>query len=328
MTGTLAPVHELIFETASEHYTKSVPMASPGETAGTVRERLHGRHFDSVAEIVVCDPHGRLMGLVNIEDLLASDTATFVDRIMDPSPPTIAPHIDQEIAAWEAIHRGEASLAVVDAERRFLGMITSRRILEVLLWEHREDTARLGGFLRSTSEASSATAESLGRRLWHRFPWLMVGLLGAVLSADVVGAFEVQLQTHVVLAFFIPGIVYLADAVGTQTETLVIRGLSVGIEIEQVFLRECITGMVIGLLLSLLMFPVIFLRWGEPDVAFAVGVALFASCSISSLLAMALPWALRRLNRDPAFAAGPLATVVQDLLSVLIYFAACWAIVD
>jgi CBS domain-containing protein len=118
MTGTLAPVHELIFETASEHYTKSVPMASPGETAGTVRERLHGRHFDSVAEIVVCDPHGRLMGLVNIEDLLASDTATFVDRIMDPSPPTIAPHIDQEIAAWEAIHRGEASLAVVDAERR------------------------------------------------------------------------------------------------------------------------------------------------------------------------------------------------------------------
>lgn len=328
MIETLAPVHELFFETASEHYTKSVPLAHPEETAGAIRERLLGRRYDAVAEIAVCDAQGRLMGLVNIEDLLAADAHTGVERIMDPAPPTIAPHVDQEVAAWEAIHRGESSLAVVDEERRFLGMIAAGRIMEVLLWEHHEDTARLGGFLRSRSASASATGESLRRRLWHRLPWLLLGLAGAVLSADVVGTFERQLQAHVMLAFFIPGIVYLADAVGTQTETLVIRGLSVGIEIERVFLRESVTGMVIGLLLASLMFPVVLWRWGEADVAFAVGVALFCSCSIASLLATLLPWSLQRLHRDPAFAAGPLATVLQDLLSVLIYFAACRAIVD
>jgi magnesium transporter len=265
---------------------------------------------------------------VNIEDLLAADEGVRIDQIMDPSPPTIAPHIDQEIAVWEAIHHGESSLAVVDRERRFQGIIPARRILEVLLWEHHEDTARLGGFLRSRSEASLASREPLRHRLWHRLPWLLVGLLGAVLSADIVGAFESQLQAQVVLAFFIPGIVYLADAVGTQTETLVIRGLSVGINVERIFLRECITGMVIGLLLAALMFPIVLLRWGALDVSVAVAAALFAACSIASLLAMALPWGLRRLNYDPAFAAGPLATVIQDLLSVLIYFAACRAIVN
>jgi magnesium transporter len=75
------------------------------------------------------------------------------------------------------------------------------------------------------------------------------------------------------------------------------------------------------------MFPIILLRWGTADVAVAVAVALFSACSVASLLAMSLPWGLRRLNYDPAFAAGPLATVIQDLVSVLIYFAACRAIV-
>jgi magnesium transporter len=302
-------------------------MATPRECVAPVRERLRGTRYDSVGEIVVCDPGGRLAGLVNIEDLLAAADGTAIEEIMDRSPPTIAPHADQEIAAWEAIHHGETSLAVVDEERRFLGLITARRMFEVLLWEHHEDTARLGGFLKSTTEASSASNEPILRRLWHRLPWLLVGLMGAVFSADLVGAFETQLQAHVMLAFFIPGIVYLADAVGTQTETLVIRGLSVGVAVERVFVRESVTGFVIGLVLAALIFPIVLVRWGQLDVAVAVAFALLSACSIASVLAMVLPWVLRLLKRDPAFAAGPLATVAQDLLSVLIYFAACYAIV-
>ncbi len=301
-------------------------MATAEECVAAVRQRLGGTRYDSVGEVVVCDAGGRLLGLVNIEDLLAATDATSIEEIMDASPPTIAAHADQEIAAWEAIHHGETSLAVVDDERRFLGLITARRIFEVLLWEHHEDTARLGGFLKSTTQASTASSEPILRRLWQRLPWLLVGLAGAKFSADLVGAFEAQLHAHVILAFFIPGIVYLADAVGTQTETLVIRGLSVGVDIERVFLRESVTGFVIGLVLAVLIFPVVLVRWGRPDVALAVAVALLSACSIASVLAMALPWALRLLKRDPAFAAGPLATVVQDLLSVLIYFATCYAI--
>src|SRR6185503_18210622 len=109
--------------------------------------------------------------------------------------------------------------------------------------------------LAGSSEARTASDESVLSRLKHRLPWLIIGLLGALLSADLVGMFEVQLQAQVILAFFVPGIVYLADAVGTQTETLAIRGLSVGISIERVFWREIVTGLLTGSVLAALTFP-------------------------------------------------------------------------
>jgi magnesium transporter len=129
----------------------------------------------------------------------------------------------------------------------------------------------------------------------------------------------------VVLAFFLPGIVYLADAVGTQTETLVIRGLSVGVPLGRVVCRELLTGLFIRAALGLGFFPFAFFRWGNYDVALAVGLALVAACSTASLTAMTLPWFLQRLGADPAFGSGPLATVVQDLLSLVIYLVICRA---
>ena len=327
MPNQLAPLPELKFETAAEHHTRLVPLASPGDRVATVRESLRGKRYDSAAEIVICHADGQLAGLVNIEDLLAAEDDVLLAAIMDTSPPVVTPNVDQEFAAWQAIRHAETSLAVVDIEGRFQGIITPRRIFEVLLWEHDEDTARLGGYLASSSEARTASDESVLSRLKHRLPWLIVGLAGAILSADLVGMFEAQLQAQLILAFFVPGIVYLADAVGTQTETLVIRGLSVGISIERVFWREIVTGVLTGALLAALAFPIIYWRWGRVDVAGAVALALLAACSVASTVAMALPWILRSLRQDPAFAAGPLATVIQDLLSVLIYLLVCLALV-
>ena len=327
MPNRLPPLPELKFETAAEHHTRHVPLASPGDCVATVRESLRGKRYDSTSEIVVCHADGRLAGLVNIEDLLAAEDNVLLEAIMDPSPPVVTANIDQEVAAWQAIRHAETSLAVVDNEGRFQGIITPRRIFEVLLWEHDEDTARLGGYLAGSSEARTASDESVLSRLKHRLPWLIVGLVGAILSADLVGMFQAQLQAQVILAFFVPGIVYLADAVGTQTETLVIRGLSVGISIERVFWREIVTGFLTGALLAALAFPIIYWRWGQADVAGAVTLALLAACSVASTVAMALPWILRSLRQDPAFAAGPLATVIQDLLSVLIYFLICVVLV-
>ena len=179
---------------------------------------------------------------------------------------------------------------------------------------------RLGGLLRGASEARGASQEPVGRRFLHRIPWLFVGLVGALLSADIVGAFEEQLKETLVLAFFVPGIVYLADAVGTQTETVVIRGLSVGVGLRQMVRPELLSGLLMGLALSSVFFPVALLRWGDTDVAIAVSLSLFAACSVATLIAMVLPWAIRRLGKDPAFGSGPLATVIQDLLSIFVYF--------
>lgn len=88
-----------------------------------------------------------------------------------------------------------------------------------------------------------------------------------------------------------------------------------------------LTGILLGAALAALAFPVILLVWGDAQVAWAVAAALFAASSIATAVAMALPWLFHRLGRDPAFGSGPLATVLQDLLSVLIYFVIATAIV-
>jgi magnesium transporter len=167
--------------------------------------------------------------------------------------------------------------------------------------------------------ARSASEEPVFKRFWHRVPWLLVGLFGALLAADIVGAFEQQLQANVMLAFFIPGIVYLADAVGTQTEALVIRGLSVGVPIGRVVRSEILTGLLVGVALALAFFPLGWWRWGDANLLVAVALAILAACATASAIALTLPWFLHRVGIDPAFGSGPLATVIQDLLSVIIY---------
>jgi magnesium transporter len=319
--AALAP-SALVFETAAEHLTARVPVVSPADRAGAVRRALAGRRFDTVAGIAVCED-GRFAGLLKPEDLLAAPEDVPAGALMDPDPPVAAPGADQERAAWQAVRRHESTLAVVDAEGRFLGLVPPERLLGVLLWEHDEDLARLGGFSRDAAAARAATQEPVGRRLWHRVPWLLLGLAGAFLAADVVGLFEAQLRERVLLAFFVPGVVYLADAVGTQTETLVIRGLSLGVPIRRVAGRELLTGLLVGLILAGVFFPLALWRWGQADVALGVALALLAACSIATLVAMALPWALHRLGADPAFGSGPLATVIQDLLSLVLYFVIC-----
>jgi Divalent cation transporter len=128
------------------------------------------------------------------------------------------------------------------------------------------------------------------QRLYHRLPWLLLGLVGAMTSALLVGAFEEQLDKKVLLAFFVPAVVYMADAVGTQTETVLIRGLSVGVTVREVALRELLTGAVVGAVVGAAFVPFALVGWGDGEVAAAVALALFASCSIATLVAMALPW--------------------------------------
>jgi magnesium transporter len=211
-------------------------------------------------------------------------------------------------------------VAVVDDRGRFTGLIPCERLLQVLEREHELDLARLGGFLSRASVARTASEEAVGRRLWHRLPWLTLGLGGAMASAAIVGSFEEELQEEVLLAFFVPAVVYMADAVGTQTETVVIRAMSIGIPVRAMLVRELLTGLVIGTLVGVAFVPFAALIWGDARVAATVGIALTVSCAVATLVAMALPYGLARLGRDPAFGSGPLATVVQDLLSILAYF--------
>lgn len=324
MAGTVG-LDAVVFETAGEHVASDVPTAAPTDRVHDVRTSLSGRRFDTAAAVAVIDG-SRLAGLVRLEDLLAAAGDAQIGEVMDASPAVVRPGVDQEVAAWHTVQRGEAVLVVVDDDGRFVGFVPPHRMLAVLLWEHDEDMARLGGFLHDAQAARRASREPIPRRLWHRLPWLVVGLIGALVAALLIESFEAHLSANLALAFFIPGIVYMADAVGTQTETLIIRGLSVGVRIGEVVRREIVTGLLVGLALAAMFLPVALWQW-ESDVATAAALALLAACSTATVVAMTLPWVLSKLGMDPAFGSGPLATVIQDLASIAIYFGIVLAIV-
>ena len=312
--------------TAAQHATRLVPVASEADRAGTTRERLLGRDFELVSEIVVLDDE-RLAGFVAIESLLAAPAGTPLSELMDADPPAVAPGMPQEQAAHRMVEHGESSLALVDEEGRFSGLVPAKTMLRMLIEEHEEDVARLGGYAAGSRQARSAAEEPLRRRLVHRLPWLLAGLVGAMFSAILVGAFEQELEDQVLLAFFIPGLIYMAGAVGTQTVTVLIRAMAAGVSPGQVLGRELLTGLVVGLIIGAAFVAFVLAGWGDADVALAVGLALFASCAIATLVAIALPAGFQRLGRDPAFGSGPLVTVVQDLASIGVYFAIAVAIV-
>ncbi|HSE07168.1 MAG TPA: magnesium transporter [Nocardioidaceae bacterium] len=325
-----ADAEPLLPGSIEQYLAASVPVCAPSDRAEAVRAAILGTTFDSVADVAVCvEREGALtlLGLIPAERLLGARGDETAESLMDPDPPVVAPGLSQEKAAWKAVQHGQSSLAVVDTDERFRGLVPPARLLGVLLREHDEDLARLGGVLSSTASARHATEERLGLRLWHRLPWLVLGLIGSAVAAWIVRGFEVQLEADLRLAFFVPGIVYMADAVGTQTEALVIRGLSVGVSVRRVFRLEVLTGLVVGLVVGAVTFPAVLLAFGSADLAAAISLALLAACGMATLVAMSLPWLMTRAGRDPAFGSGPLATVVQDLLSLIIYFAVAMALV-
>ena len=297
-----------------------MPLAAPDDAIEDIRARLWGKQFDTVAAVPVCEAN-RFLGLVRMEDLISARGDQRAADLMDRDPPVVAPGVDQEAAAWKAVSHHEAVLAVVDESGVFRGLIPPARMLSVLLWEHDEDLARLGGFQHDTLAARRASTDPLLVRFRKRMPWLLLGLLGALAAAGLVGSFEQSLQSNLLLAFFLPGIVYMADAVGTQTETILIRGLSLGIPIRRIVRGELATGALVGATVAGAFYPLAVWVWGDSQVALAAALSLLAACSIATVVAMLLPFLFTALGKDPAFGSGPLGTVIQDLLSIVIYFA-------
>jgi magnesium transporter len=308
----------MTFETTAAHATMNVPVARPSQCARDARALLSARKYESASHLVVCDGD-RFVGVATIERVLCAPDDATVASLIDRDAPVVGPGVDREVAAWRAVRHGESALAVVDQAGRFAGVIPPHHLVAVLLAEHEEDLSRLAGFLKTTSAARLASEEPVRYRFWHRLPWLLLGLGGALFAADLIGRFEDLLRINVALAFFMPGIVYLADAVGTQTETVIVRGLSLGVPMRRMMPREVLAGLVIGATLGLVTVPLVWWHWRDAALALSMGVSVFAASSTSTAAAMLMPACLSALKLDPAFGSGPLATVLQDLISIWIY---------
>lgn len=308
-------------ETSADRVDRHPVLAHPGDTAEVVREQIQRQARSDWELVCVIGDDGRLLGTLTAAELLVLPDATALGGVMRQDTPRVLSDTDQEKMASVALHHGMAAMPVVDDVGHLVGVVGSTALMDILRREHVEDLHRLAGITRESADARNALEEPPLRRARHRLPWLVVGLGGSMVATFIVARFESALTVKPELAFFVPGLVYLADAIGTQSEAVAVRGLSLShVGIGRLIGSELRTGLLIGVVLALLAFPMVWLVFGEPRLAAAVTLALAGASIVASVLGLILPWLLARFGSDPAYGSGPLATIVQDVLSLLIYF--------
>jgi magnesium transporter len=314
--------------TAGDLMIMAVPRAAANQTVGDAVESLRSSAWAEIGHVYLVDEQSQLIGQVPTERLLCADPAgKLVDLQGDP-PIEVRPDDNAERVALLAVERHEADVAVVDSHRRLVGAIPMGPLLALLHEEHVDNFLRMGGIGSVHPEPTGGLDTIAAFRA--RIPWLVIGLTGGFLAGGVAAMFETALKQEIALAFFLPLVVYMADAVGTQTETILVRSLAYGkVSLASQLFREGAVGLLLGGAIGLITGVVFLLVDGRTGIAIVVAVTLSVTAVVATLVASILPLGLARLGADPALASGPVATVLQDILSVAIYLSIatiflCW----
>lgn len=308
-------------DSAESHMVTAVPRGGLRESAGSVLERLRGHRFDAADTVYVEDSRQRFHGAVGLADLLSARPDTPLFELMVREVPTVGPSEDQELVAGLALEREVPAVPVLDGAGRLLGVVPAQALLRILRREHVEDMNRFVGIVRNHEQARTAIEGPTLPRVMQRIPWLLIGLLGSMLATWLMVGFEAALEERIAVAFFVPAIVYLADAIGTQTEAVAVRGLSLsGATLPQLLRGELSAGLFIGAALGVVIFPSVLLAFGDLHLASAVTLAVVVAGGLATSIGLLFPWILDQFGLDPAYGSGPVATILQDLLSLITYF--------
>jgi magnesium transporter len=311
-------------ETALHLFTDKVPVIKEYHTIGDIEQLLlqNSKIFETINYIYVVDDNQHLKGVLSIKEVFRSNKEKFAKNLMHIKPVFVDTETDQEEVAYLAIKNKIKSIPVVDKQQRFLGAIPSDTILEVLHHEFTEDILRMGG-IRTSGLVDDIFKLSVFQSIKHRLPWLIVGLLGGILTSVIVDGFESTLSKNLILAAFIPLIVYMADAVGAQMEAFIIRDLAFNpkLKFQRYFYRQFMIVLITAIMISLLTYIGVVLIYSEGHIASIVSLALFCAIMSSLFCGLMIPFVFSKLNLDPANASGPVATIIQDIASVTVYFA-------
>lgn len=313
-------------ESAKIHMVTRVCRAVAKETVAEVLARLqdHKALFDTVDYVYVLDNNGVLQGVVSIKELLNAHDTDMIGDLMTKNLAMAHLATHQETVANMALKYNIKAVPVVDEGRHFLGVVPSDAIINVLQWEHSEDLMKLSGVRGKGRYFKDLLRAGVFKMSRLRIPSLLVGLVGGLLATLIVKFFEGALEEHLVLAFFIPLIVYINNAVGTQTQTLFVRTLALE-ALEKTLLRkyvfrELMIGFMIGTVIALGILGIAWFWFKEPVVAFTIGLSILIGSTVATILGMAVPYLLYTMKKDPAISGGPFATILQDILSLVIYF--------
>src|SRR5688572_1349798 len=302
----------------SDLLTKVIPIVPETENARSALTLLRDREFEEYDHVYLVDREGHLTGQVPLKSLIRTRPETELRVLKGRSPVEVSADERAERAALLVIENHDADVAVVDLQRRLIGAIPVEHLLTFLHKRHINNIFLHGGIGARHHFLLDTPTVFQGVRA--RLPWLILGLIGGILIGGVASAFERALRVEISLAFFLPLVVYMSDAIGTQTETLVIRRMAARkVPAGREIALESATGLLIGSIVGFFALIALYLWTDKTTVAIIVGLAILFSAVTATLIASSLPLLLSRMKVDPAAASGPIATVIQDFLSVTIY---------
>lgn len=312
-------------DSAGSRMTTEVPTARADETVRQVLAALRrtARRNKGMQYVYVLDDARKLTGILSMHDLFSHAPAATVGKVCRRSGlQHVHPATHQERAAYIALKHGIKAVPVIDRDHVFLGAIHSDALLRILYKETHEDLLQRAGVHHGHPLFDNVLTLPLHTSVLHRLPWLILGLIGGVVAAQVVGAFERTLESNILLAAFIPLIVYMSSAVGTQTEVFIIRDLAMDrkIPFHAYFMRQAIVVGSLGALCAAFLFGLSAILYGDIPVSLVLAASLFAAVSSSLITGLLIPLLFSRFRADPANASGPVATIVQDIMSLVIYF--------
>lgn len=291
---------------------------------------------ETVYYVYVVDEETRLIGVLSLRELILAGDGTRLAEFMRKNVVSVGAETDQEEVARLVSRYDLLAVPVVDDNNRLLGIVTVDDILDVLEEEATEDIYRRvgAGELEDVDLVDASVRKIIGKRL----PWLIITLLGGLLSGSVIGVFEHTLQSIVVLAFFIPVIMDMGGNVASQSSTVFVRGVATGeigiAERWRYFFREIRVGLTMGIIcgstvaVAAGIYPMVLtvLRdsafvWSfNPWLGLVVGVAMFTTVTLGAVIGTLVPLLFSQAGIDPAFASGPLVTTIKDMTGLLIYF--------
>lgn len=275
-----------------------------------------------------CIGEGRkLEGVISIRKIILSESNVLIKDIMETSIIYAHTHDDQEMLASLFRKYDLTSLPVVDNECRLVGIVTIDDIVDIIDQENTEDFQRMAAMEPSEEEYLKTSPLVLAK---HRIIWLLVLMISATFTGRIIRKFEGLLQSAIILTNFIPMLMDTGGNSGSQSSTLVIRGLALGeIKLKDIFKvlkKEFTVSLIVASTLSVVNFlRLYFFEKCGLLVSFTVCISLFATVIIAKIVGGTLPIAAKKLKLDPAIMASPLITTIVDALALTIYFStATW----
>ena len=269
--------------------------------------------------LYVVDEYGKLVGVSSLRQLVVVPPDTPLKDFMTTDVIAVKTDVDQEEVAKIVARYDILAVPVVDEYGKFVGIVTVDDIIDIIREEATEDILKMAGAGEEFVETQSVL-----RSTRIRLPWLFASCVGGIIAFIIIGRFEESLSKFIYLAAFIPVIMGMGGNIGTQSSTIVVRGLATGRlnirDIWSVVFKELAIGLILGVIYGALIGIVAQVRYDTETLAISVGAALICSMSIAALIGSLVPMLFARINIDPAVATGPLVTTAIDIISVFFYF--------